>query len=68
MAKRMSRTLAIELAERTLAVVNPQNRELALRAGLSRHGFALAGVVFPQAIAERAALVAWLQDTFAPKD
>lgn len=63
----MSKTLAVELAERTMVVVNPQNRDMALRAGLVRHGFAVAGVVFPDAITDRAALVAWLQETFAPR-
>lgn len=68
MAKRMSKTLATELADRTMGVVNPQNREMALRAGLARHSFAVADVAFPAALLERSALIAWLLDTFAPRD
>ena len=40
MAKRMSRTLAAEIADRTMTVVNPANRGLTLNAALQRHGFA----------------------------
>ena len=59
MAKRMSKTLAKEMAERTLTVVNPANRALALRAALTRHGFA--GREPDQAVLnEREALVQWL--------
>ena len=63
MAKRMSKTLAAEIADRTMTVVNPANRGLALNAALQRHGFT---TVTPPAdkLADRAAIIAWLIDTY----
>ena len=68
MAKRMSKTLAAEIADRTLAVLNPSNRLLALGAALQRHGFP--GAVAPPdaTFSDRAALIAWLQSTYASRD
>lgn len=68
MAKRMSKTLAAEIADRTLAVLNPSNRRLALGAALQRHGFP--GAVAPPdaTFSDRAALIAWLQSTYASLD
>lgn len=51
-----------------MAVTNPQNREMALRAGLSRHGFAVGGVAFPATLVDRAALMAWLIETYSARD
>jgi hypothetical protein len=65
MAKRMSRTLAAEIADRTLAVVNPQNRFLAICAGLGRHGFARPSEE-PE-LADRAALIDWLVTTYSAR-
>lgn len=65
MSKRMSKTLATEIAERTLGVVNPQNRFIALAADLARHGFARP-VETPE-LTERAGLIAWLLETYAPR-
>jgi hypothetical protein len=65
MAKRMSRTLAAEIADRTLAVLNPQNRLLALGAALQRHGFPGATAPPETTLADRQALIAWLQATYA---
>jgi len=66
MAKHMSKTLAAEIAGRTMEVTNPANRAMALAATLRRHGFD-AGLANAAPIAERAALQAWLQATFASK-
>ncbi|RYG95751.1 MAG: hypothetical protein EON57_16170 [Alphaproteobacteria bacterium] len=68
MSKRMSKTLAAEIADRTLAVLNPQNRIVALGAALQRHGFP--GAVAPPdgTFTDRAALISWLQATYATKD
>ena len=65
MSKRMSKTLAAEIADRVLAVVSPANRPLALNAALNRHGFAGLSLVPSELPQERAALVAWLQAQFA---
>jgi hypothetical protein len=66
MSKRMSKTMAVEIAERTMAVVNPANRGLTLRASLQRHGFA-AREPDAATLEERQALVAWLLETYAPR-
>jgi len=61
----MSKTLAAEIAGRTLEVVNPANRAMALSAALRRHGLEPAAAP-PPPLADRAALVAWLLSTYAP--
>ncbi|MET3900061.1 Rps23 Pro-64 3,4-dihydroxylase Tpa1-like proline 4-hydroxylase [Devosia sp. UYZn731] len=63
MAKRMSKTLASEIADRTMAVVNPQNRAIALDAALRRHGFA--PVAPPSELLARSSLVGWLLSKYA---
>lgn len=68
MSKRMSKTLAAEIADRTLAVLNPNNRLLALGAALQRHGFPGAAAPSDATFSDRAALVAWLQATYATRD
>lgn len=68
MAKRMSKTLAAEIAERTLAVPNPKNRLLALDAALQRHGFPGAAAPPEATLTDRSALIAWLQATYAVGD
>ncbi len=62
----MSKTLAAEIADRTVAIVNPANRALALRAALQRHGFAARE---PEAaiLQDSKALREWLQATYAPQ-
>ena len=67
MAKHMSKTLAAEIAGRTLEVVNPANRAMALDAALRRHGFVPAGAA-PEPISDRAQLVAWLIATYAHRE
>ena len=66
MSKVMSRTMAAEIAERTMAVVNPANRAMALRAALQRHGFA-GGEPEAAVLAERKALISWLLAIYSPK-
>lgn len=68
MSKRMSKTLAAEIADRTLAVLNPKNRLLALDGALQRHGFPGAAAPPEGTLTDRAALVAWLQLTYATRD
>jgi len=65
MTKRMSKTLAAEIADRTLAVVNPANRIVALGAALQRHGFPGAAAPPDATFTDRTALIAWLQATYA---
>ena len=67
-SKRMSKTLAAEIADRTLEVLNPANRALALGAALRRHGFAVAAGALPTQLSARAELVAWLLATYAPRE
>ena len=62
----MSKTLAAEIADRTMAVVNPNNRGLALDAALRRHGFPLSAGEPPKQLIDRAELLSWLRQTYAP--
>jgi hypothetical protein len=64
MAKRMSKTLAAEIADRTMTVVNPANRGLTLNATLQRHGFATVPAPADR-MTDRAAIIAWLLETYA---
>jgi len=68
MAKRMSKTLAAEIAERTLAVLNPANRPLALNAALQRHGFAVRATPSVDQMLDRSAIVAFVLATYAAAD
>ncbi|WP_157959638.1 hypothetical protein [Devosia submarina] len=61
----MSKTLAVEIADRTLAIVNPANRALALRAALQRHGFAAREPELT-ILQDNKSLRAWLLTTYAP--
>ncbi|SEQ04257.1 hypothetical protein SAMN05428969_1676 [Devosia sp. YR412] len=61
----MSKTLAAEIADRTLVLVNPQNRLLALTAALGRHGFARP-VEAPELL-DRTKIIAWLLEAYAPR-
>ncbi len=64
----MSKTLATEIATRTLEVINPANRTVALAATLRRHGFDPNAAGLPAAPADRTELTAWLLATYAPRD
>lgn len=68
LTKRMSKTMAAEIADRTMEVVNPQNRPLTLDATLRRHGFAEQPAPSAEQLADRGALKAWLLATYAPRD
>jgi hypothetical protein len=56
----MSKTMAAEIADRTLEVVNPQNRGLALASALKRHGFGAATPDGERELTDRKALIDWL--------
>ncbi|OEO29229.1 hypothetical protein VW23_002255 [Devosia insulae DS-56] len=64
----MSKTLAAEIATRTLEVINPANRTVALAAALRRHGFDPNAAELPAAPTERAELLTWLLATYAPRE
>lgn len=68
MTKRLSKTLAAEIATRTLEVINPANRAVALAATLRRHGFDPNSAELPANPADRSELIAWLLATYAPRD
>ena len=59
MPKLLSKSLAMEIALRTLEVVNPQNRTIALNAALRRHGVSPVAPP-PDVLADKGVLVAWL--------
>lgn len=61
----MSKTLAVEIVERVLKVVNPANRPLALSESLRRHGFGGATLPAGGLPGDRPALVAWLLETYS---
>lgn len=68
MTKRMSKTLAAEIAARTLEVINPANRAVALSATLRRHGFDPNQADLPASPVDRSELVTWLLQTYAPRE
>lgn len=64
MSKRMSKTLAAELAERTLAIVNPSNRVITLNESLKKRGFEPVRIVAAELPTYKAALALWLMGRF----
>jgi len=68
MAKGMSKTLATEIASRTLEVTSPMNRAIALSATLRRHGFDPVIADQPEHPIERAELIVWLLATYAREE
>ena len=62
----MSRTLAIEIAERVFAVVNPANREMRLRALLEDRGFRLEPS-HVENLADKSTLIVWLRSTYGTR-
>lgn len=68
MSKRLSKTLAAELADATLKIVNPQNRAITLSANLRKHGFAPTSANQPDPLDDRTALIAWLLATYSPRE
>jgi hypothetical protein len=63
-AKPMSRTLAIEIATKTIAVVNPANRGLRMADLLEKHGFRRVQEPELDILSDQARLVSWLRKTF----
>ena len=68
MSKRLSKTLAAELADTTLKIVNPQNRAITLSASLRKHGFTPTTANQLDPLDDRATLIAWLLATYSPRD
>lgn len=68
MPRHLSKTLAAEIATRTLDVVNPQNRAIALNASLRKHGFSLSSDPSPDDVLNRETLIAWLLRVYGPKN
>ena len=62
--KPMSRTLAVEIATKTIAVVNPANRGLRMADLLERHGFRPVREPELNILSDQARLVSWLRETY----
>ncbi|HEY5225405.1 MAG TPA: hypothetical protein VIJ06_01310 [Methylovirgula sp.] len=62
--KSMSRTLAIEIATKTMTVINPANRGLRVLDLLEKHGFRRVAEPDLEIVSDRERLVAWLRDAF----
>ncbi len=62
--KPMSRTLAVEIATKTIAVVNPANRGLRIADLLEKHGFRRVREPELDILSDQARLVSWLRETF----
>jgi hypothetical protein len=62
--KPMSRTLAVEIATKTIAVVNPANRGLRIADLLEKHGFRCVREPELDILSDQARLVSWLRETF----
>lgn len=67
MPKTMSKTLASEIAARTLAITNPQNRAIALKDTLRRHGFDAMPAPDLETLLSQPALVDWLKNSYPPR-
>jgi len=63
-AKPMSRTLAVEIATKTITVVNPANRGLRMADLLEKHGFRRVREPELDILSDQARLVSWLRKTF----
>jgi hypothetical protein len=62
--KQMSRTLAVEIATKAMAVINPANRGLRVRDLLEKHGFRPVAEPEIEIVSDQARLVVWLRETF----
>jgi hypothetical protein len=60
----MSRTLAVEIATKTIAVVNPANRGLRIADLLEKHGFRRVREPDMDILSDQVRLVSWLRETF----
>ncbi len=63
-AKPMSRSLAVEIATKTIAVVNPANRGQRMADLLEKHGFRRVREPELDILGDQARLVSWLRKTF----
>lgn len=63
-AKQMSRTLAVEIAAKTMAVTNPANRGLRMADLLEKHGFRRVNEPELDIVSDQARLVNWLRETY----
>ena len=63
-AKQMSRTLAVEIATKTMTVINPANRGLRMADLLEKHGFHRVPEPELDILSDQARLVAWLRETY----
>lgn len=63
-AKPMSRTLAIEIATKAMAIINPRNRGLRVVDLLDKHGFKNAPEPELEIVNDQTRLVSWLRETF----
>lgn len=62
--KPMSRTLAVEIATKTMAVTNPANRGMRVLDLLEKHRFRRVGEPDLEIVSDHDRLVAWLRDVF----
>jgi hypothetical protein len=62
--KPMSRTLAVEIATKAMAVVNPANRGLRVLDLLQKHGFGPVAEPDIDIVSDQDRLVNWLRATF----
>lgn len=60
----MSRTLAIEIATKAMAVINPANRGLRVLDLIEKHGFHRVAEPGLDIVSDRERLVEWLRETF----
>jgi hypothetical protein len=60
----MSRTLAIEIATKTMTVINPANRGLRMADLLEKHGFRRVPEPDLDILSDQARLVSWLRATY----
>ncbi len=63
-AKPMSRTMAVEIATKTMTVINPANRGLRMADLLEKHGFRPVQEPGIDILSDQARLVNWLRETF----
>jgi len=60
----MSRTMAIEIATKTMAIVNPANRGLRVADLLEKHGFHRVAEPDIDIVSDQTRLVNWLRETY----
>jgi hypothetical protein len=63
-AKPMSRTLAVEIATKTMTVTNPANRGLRMADLLEKHGFHKVEEPDLDIFMDQTRLVGWLRETY----